>query len=86
MTVMDKSRLFFRLLLTGKDNQTYEIARVLLFFGFIFFVAFAAYDVFMSKRFDPINFSAGLTGLLFGGSGGIAVKSHTEPEDKNDPT
>ena len=77
---------FFRLLLTGKDNQTYEIARVLLFFGFISFIAFAAYDVFASHHFDPLNFSAGLTGLLFGGSGGIAVKARTEPEDKhNDP-
>ena len=77
-------REFSRLLLTGKDNQTYEIARVLMFFGFLSFIAFAAYDVFLSHHFDPLNFSAGLTGLLFGGSGGIAVKAHTEPENKND--
>ena len=78
-------RTFFRFLLTGKDNQTYEISRVLLFIGFLSFIAFAAYDVLSTHRFDPINFSAGLTGLLFGGAGGIAVKANTEPKDKNDP-
>lgn len=79
-------KAFFRLMLTGKDNETYEIARVLLFFGFIAFILFAAYDVWASHHFDPINYSAGLTGLLFGGSGGIAIKAHTEPaaKDNND--
>jgi hypothetical protein len=77
-------RNFFRLLLTGKDNQTYEIARVLMFSGFLSFVAFAAYDVFWAHHFDPVSYSAGLTGILFGGSGGVAVKANTEPESKND--
>ena len=76
---------FFRLLLTGKDNQTYEVGRVLLFVGALSFMAFGAYDVFWAHHFDPVNYSAGLTGLLFGGSGGIAVKAHTEPEPKDDP-
>jgi len=75
---------FFRLLLTGKDNETFEIARVLLLIGFLSFIAFAAYDVWRSHHFDPLNFSAGLTGLLFGGSGGIAVKSGAEPDRKDD--
>ena len=77
-------RTFFRYLLTGKDNQTYEISRFLLFIGFISFIVFAAYDIFLSHHFDPINYSTGLTGLLFGGAGGIAVKAKTEPGDKND--
>ena len=73
-------RGFFRLMLTGKDNQTYEIGRVLLLVGVMSFMMFGAYDVFWAHHFDPVNYSAGLTGLLFGGSGGIAVKAGTEPE------
>jgi hypothetical protein len=77
-------KIFFRYLLTGKDNKTYEIARFLLFIGFISLIVFTAYDVFVLKHFDPLNFCTGLAGLLFGGSGGIAVKAHTEPRNKND--
>lgn len=76
---------FFKMLLTGKDNQTYEIARVLLFVGFVSFLIFAAYDVLVSQHnFDPLSYSAGLTGMLFGGSSGIAIKAKTEPENKDD--
>jgi hypothetical protein len=77
-------RHFFHLLLTGKDNQTYEIARVLLFIGYMSLIVFTAYDVFASHHFDPLDYSAGLAGLLFGGAGGIAVKAKTEPERMDD--
>jgi hypothetical protein len=77
-------RRFFHLLLTGKDNQTYEITRVLLFIGYLSLIVFSAFDVFVSHRFDPLDYSAGLTGLLFGGAGGIAVKAKTEPERMDD--
>ncbi len=80
----DGMRLFFRYLLTGKDNRTYEISRFLLFLGVVSFLVFSAYDVFSTQRFDAINFSTGLTGLLFGGAGGIAVKANAEPKDKDD--
>lgn len=71
---------FFRLLLTGRDNKTYEIARFLLFVGFFSYVFFTAFDVIVAQHFDPVNYSMGLTGLLFGGAGGIAVKERTEPQ------
>jgi hypothetical protein len=78
-------RGFFRMILTGRDNETYEIARVLLFIGFFSLILFAAIDVFVSAHpFDALNYSMGLTGLLFGGSGGIAIKEHSEPKDKDD--
>jgi hypothetical protein len=77
-------KTFFRLLLTGKDNETYEIGRVLLFIGYVSFLLFSAYDVFLLHHFDPLSFSAGLTGLLFGGSSGIAIKARTEPEKPDD--
>ncbi len=75
---------FLRLLLTGKDNETYEIGRFLLFVGFLCFIIFSAYDVFNSGFFDSLNFSAALSGLLFGGASGIAIKARSEPEGKND--
>lgn len=78
-------RPFFHLLLTGKDNATYEIARVLLFIGFVSVVLFAGYDVFVSKHaFDVLGYCTGLSGLLFGGAGGIAIKAKTEPEPGHD--
>jgi hypothetical protein len=74
-------RLFLRLLLTGKDNATYDITRFLLLLGFISFVGLAAWDVLIGGHaFDPSGYSLGLTGILFGGSGGIALKARTEPE------
>lgn len=77
---------FFRLLLTGRDNKTYEIGRVLLFLGVLCFLFLSVYDALTSHRFDPMGFSAGLAGLLFGGAGGIAVKAKTEPERRHDPS
>jgi hypothetical protein len=74
-------RRFFHLLLTGKDNETYDITRFLLLIGFVSLILFAGWDVFASGHlFDPIGYSMGLTGLLFGGSSGIAVKARTEPD------
>lgn len=77
-------KIFFRYLLTGKDNRTYEIARFLLFIGYICVIVFTAVDLFAFGHFDPLNFSMALAGLLFGGAGGIAVKAHTEPGGKHD--
>lgn len=76
-------RKFLRLLLTGKDNETYEITRVLLFVGYLCFLIFSAFDVFILREFNPLDFSIGLTGILFGGASGIAIKAKTEPEGKD---
>lgn len=75
-------KTFLRLLLTGKDNETYEIGRVLLFIGYLCFLIFSSYDVFVLHHFDPLDFSTGLTGVLFGGASGIAIKARTEPEER----
>lgn len=76
---------FFRMLLTGKDNETFEIARVLLFIGFASVLLFSGYDVLgQGHSFDALGYCTGLSALLFGGAGGIALKARTEPEPPRD--
>ncbi len=75
---------FFRLLLTEKDNETYEITRFLMMVGFFSFILFTWIDLSQSRPFDPYGYSVGLTGILFGGAGGIAVKEKKERQGKED--
>lgn len=67
-------------LLTGRDNLTYDVARVLLFFGGIVFLGCTVLAVVKSMQFDMEKFGYGLGALLGGGGVGIGAKGHTEPD------
>lgn len=71
---------FLRTLLTGRDNATYDVARVLLFFGGATFLVCALIDVAKGAAFEMDKFGYGFGALLGGGSVGIGAKGHTEPE------
>lgn len=71
---------FLRALLTGRDNETYDVARVLLFFGGLAFLACTLIDVVKGAAFEMDKFGYGFGALLGGGSAGIGAKGHTEPE------
>lgn len=66
----------FKHFFTEADNQTYDLGRFLWAFGFIFYLilSFIHYAAFHSP-FDPISWSSGLTLILGGGGGTIALKS-----------
>jgi hypothetical protein len=63
----------------GKDNQTYDIGRVLWFMGGVTFLLLQIYSVSVSGVFDSSTFGTSLGAILVGGGAGVAVKYHTEP-------
>lgn len=73
-------RAWLRALVTGIDNHTPDLARVLWLLGGIEFLALAAFDVWHSHHFDMISFGSGLGLVLTAGGFAVAVKSHTEPK------
>lgn len=70
---------FLRMLLTGRDNATYDVTRVLLFFGGAAFLVCSVLDVAKGAAFEMDKFGYGFGALLGGGGAGIGVKGHTEP-------
>jgi hypothetical protein len=64
----------------GKDNQTYDIGRILWFMGGVTFLVLQIYSVLISGVFDSSTFGTSLGAILIGGGAGIAVKHHTEPD------
>jgi hypothetical protein len=71
---------FLKSLLTGRDNMTWDVARVLLFFGGIVFLGCTVLAVVKSAQFDMEKFGYGLGALLGGGGVGIGAKAHAEPD------
>lgn len=66
-------------LLTGKDNKTYDIGRVLWTLGFLTYLGLSILAVIQKQPWHPMDFGYGLAAVLAGGGIGVAVKSHTEP-------
>lgn len=73
-------KAFLQHLLTGIDNRTYDLARVLgLVFG-VEFAFLAAWAILKNKQaFDAVAFGGGAAAVL--GAIGVAIKlkSNTEP-------
>ncbi len=75
---------FIKHCFTGKDNETFDIARVLWALGALAFIGCAAWVVVHSGTFDPQNFGSGFGLVMAGGSGSIWAKAKTEPEPKQE--
>jgi hypothetical protein len=72
---------FFRLALTGPDNQTWDIARVLWALGVFSYLGMAVWSVVgLHNPPDLMAFGGGFGVVLAAGGAGVAVKSHTEPK------
>jgi len=71
--------IFFKHLITGADNQTVDVARVLWILGVIAFLFLSGLDVYKSGHFDMANFSLGYGGLLAAGAAGVKIKESSEP-------
>ena len=66
-------------LLTGKDNATYDLARVTWLFGFIAIIALAGYEVMRSSV--SLRELAEALGIVSGAGGASAMmKKDTEPQ------
>ncbi len=70
-------------ILTGKDNLTFDAARVVGVLGAVAYIAFWCVQVFYQRRFDPADADAygkGLGLVLLSMSGAVLLKKSTEPE------
>ena len=66
-------------LLTGKDNETYDLGRVSWLVGMVAVIALAAYEVMHSNvSLRELAESLGIVSAAGGAS--VAMKSKTEPE------
>ena len=66
-------------LLTGKDNQTYDIGRVTWFAGFIAIIGLAAFEVMHSTI--SIREVAEALGIVSGAGGAsVMMKKDSEPQ------
>jgi len=71
---------FIKTMLTGIDNETGDVGRVVLLILGVGLVVLAAFDVAIrGHAFDAIGFGAASGALLGGGGAGIGMKAHTEP-------
>jgi hypothetical protein len=66
-------------MITGIDNQTIDVARVLLIVGVLSFLSFTGYEVYKSGHFNMTDFALSYGGLLATGAAGVKIKESTEP-------
>lgn len=77
---MNGISIFLKHLFTLKDNETYDIGRVLWMLSVLTFIGLSIYDVALGHAFDGIHFGAGSASVLAGGAGGLALKNKTEKD------
>jgi len=72
-------------ILTGKDNLTYDAARVVGVLGAFAYIVFWCIQVTITLRFEPSEADAygrGLGVVLLAMAGACAIKRSTEPEPR----
>jgi len=73
----------FNDILTGKDNLTFDAARVVGVFGAFAYIVFWCVQVYQRRHFDPSEADAygkGLGLVLLSMSGAVLLKKSTEPD------
>jgi hypothetical protein len=81
---MTKTPAFIRHCFTGKDNATFDIARVLWALGAVTFVFYVGWTVYRSGAFDAQAYGTGFGLIMGGGGGSVWAKAKTEPEPKEE--
>jgi hypothetical protein len=70
----------FKQLLTGKDNQTHDIARWSWMLGFIAVICIAVYEVMQARQVSLLELAEAL-GVVSGASGAsVMMKKDAEPQ------
>jgi hypothetical protein len=64
---------------TGKDNETPDVGRILLIIGVIFYIIMEIMDVYQTHTFECKEWAEGLAYLLGGGGLLLFLKKNTEP-------
>ena len=76
---------FFTDMLTGKDNLTFDAARVVGVAGAAAYIIFWCIQVWHLRKFEPADADAygkGLGIVLLAMSGAVLLKQSTEPEPR----
>ena len=73
---------WFKHIITGIDNYTVDVARVLWIIGVLSFLGFAGFEVYKSGHFDMAGFSLAYGGLLAAGAAGVKIKESAEPQPR----
>jgi len=71
-----------RQLLTGKDNETYDIGRVTWFIGIVAIVTLAAYQAATSTIVSLRELAESLGIVSAAGGASVAMKSRAEPDNQ----
>jgi len=73
---------FFRDILTGCDNQTYDVGRVGMFIGLISLIGLEIQQIIITHQisFNPINFATAVGIILGAGGAALKLKENTEPK------
>lgn len=66
-------------MLTGIDNETLDVGRVLWAKMSIVYCAISSYTAIKHGSFDPQSWAIGAGAVLTAGGGTLALKSKTEP-------
>lgn len=75
-------RDFLTHIVTGADNRTVDVARVLWIVGVVAFLCFAGFEVYRSGNFNMTDFALAYSGLLAAGAAGVKIKETSEPPAK----
>jgi hypothetical protein len=70
-------------IMTGKDNSTFDAARVVGVIGATMYIVFWCAQVVITRRFDHVDADAygrGLAIVLLAMAGACTIKRSTEPE------
>lgn len=70
---------FWRTVLSGKDNQSFDVGRILWVFFSGALVAHESVAVHHGQPFDAIAFATACGALMAAGGAALGLKSHTEP-------
>lgn len=75
---------FFKDILTGIDNETYDNARVLCFMSHIVYFAMAFMSYVINKPWQAVDFASGIGAMAVGFGIHLYMKKDTEPQGKSD--
>ncbi|QAU22612.1 amino acid ABC transporter substrate-binding protein [Dyella sp. M7H15-1] len=71
---------FTRHCLTGADNQTYDIGRLLWVLAFMVGMGLAIASFITSRPFDLEHYGLGVGAVLAAGGWSLSMKARTEPK------
>lgn len=77
---MEDLKVFMKNILTGKDNMTYDLGRVLWAISFSIGVVADVLCQAFGREFNLTDFGLGVGGLLTAGALSLKLKETTEPK------